>query len=66
MSLREKLLHAEQLVQEHGNWAMFCRRYEHYRQLYDVGTAIELALDEQNLLTKYSFFERNFCCELVS
>lgn len=53
MNKREKLNVAAGLVHETGSYWMFQKSYTEARQFYDVETSLEMALEEQNLLSQY-------------
>lgn len=53
MTKFEKLIIAEELLQEQGSYTMFQKSYTDARQFYDVETSIELALEQQGLMSQY-------------
>lgn len=53
MSKRQLIELAENIVEEYGNVVVFTRNYIEARQTYDVETSLEMALEQQNLLTVY-------------
>lgn len=61
MTRFEKLMLAEELVQEFGSHRMFQKSYTDARQFYDVETSLKMALEQQDLLPKYIK-----CCEYAT
>lgn len=53
MNKRELVELAENIVYQHGNTAIFTRTYTEARQIYDIETSLEIALEQQNLLAHY-------------
>lgn len=53
MTKIEKLNVASSLVHETGSYWMFQKSYTDARQFYDVETSLEMALEQQDLLSQY-------------
>lgn len=53
MTRIEKLMIAEELIRQFGSHWMFQKSYTDARQFYDVETSLEMALEQQNLLSQY-------------
>lgn len=53
MTKFENLRVAETIVHEQGSFPMFQHQYTLARQYYDIETSIEMALEQQDLLTVY-------------
>lgn len=53
MTRIQKLMIAEDLIQQFGSNWMFQKSYTDARQFYDVETSLEMAMEQQDLLHQY-------------
>lgn len=63
MNKIEKLKLAESIVSEMGSYSIFQRVYTNFRQLYDIETSIEMALQQQDLLEFYLVSQKRYNTE---